>query len=652
LPDHFRTVGDRRLGFRATRHRLARHPSLEDPLPGRWDAGGLRLDGWWSVEDIPPIAESGDGVTAIRLEVPGATAVGARLERRSGERFFGFGIRSDAVERTSGIVECWVGEGPYQLDEYPLVGAITPRWALRQRRDAAYYPVPWALSSHGLGLLVDSPEMSWFELGEEISIEVLSPVLQLRVFAGASQAEVLRRFTEETGRQPYPAAPWFFGPWCQTGHADLVPLEKERRIIDTLLDSGAPLSAVETHMRRLPGGAHEGRRDAERKRTALFHARDLASLTYLNPFVSVEYAKRFDEAAPLLQKTNDLRPFVYPAYAGGREPPVTAEGQLDFRLPQAVAFFAELAREALEDGHDGWMEDFGEYTPPDALAEHNLYPVGFHYAGAMAAAEIAPGRPVARFVRSGWTGAAPHAPLVWGGDPTTCWGFDGLASALTQGLSAGLSGIAFWGSDIGGFFTLGEEELDAELLIRWIQLGACCPLMRTKAEGVSIPDRTRPQIWDPEILPHWRRWARFHTQLSPYLLAAAREYTESGMPLMRHMSLVDGQCRRSDQYLLGPDLLVAPVLSPGVLEREVEVPRGRWVDLWRSAVYDDATGALIMRAPRILDGPAATTIAAPLDEIPILVRLGARIPMLSPSIRTLAAPHEDLEPHWLEFAEP
>lgn len=620
------------------------HPSLAEPPAGVWDDGPPRDPRWVDVSDSAAAVDlSANGVMRVELKLDGASAIGARLSRHSNETFFGFGIRSDEVERTHGVVENWVGEGPYQLPEYPLISAITPRWALRQRRDAAYYPVPWCIGSAGLGVLIDNTELSRFRFDAEWSIEVLSTTLRIRLFKGASVAQVLRKFTDTTGRQPFPAAPWFFGPWIQTGQSNLVLFEEEERIVTVLRDADAPVSAVETHMRRLPAGAHEEHRDAERKRTALFHDYGLASLTYLNPFVSRDYAARIDEALPLLQRRGDGTPYIHDAYIGGREPPVTQEGQLDFTQPGAERFFAELASEAIADGHDGWMEDFGEYTAPDAVcadgssgaATHNLYPVLFHAAGARSAHHA--GKPIARFVRSGWTGAAPHAPLVWGGDPTTGWGFDGLASAVVQGLSAGLSGVALWGSDIGGFFTLGDQELDSELLIRWIQFSALTPLMRTKSEGIAFPPRKRPQIWDPGILPHWRRWAKLHTQLSPYLMDAAAEYVRTGMPVMRHLCLIDPAWRRSDQYLLGPDLLVAPVLEPGQTERQVELPAGRWVDLWRSARYDERTGGLVAGThPVVLDGPGTHVLPAPLEEIPILVRSGAQIPMLPPDVWSLA----------------
>jgi len=125
---------------------------------------------------------------------------------------------------------------------------------------------------------------------------------------------------------------------------------------------------------------------------------------------------------------------------------------------------------AIGDGYDGWMEDFGEYTPTDSVSadgrpgaqEHNLYPVLYHRTAYEAARGA--GRPIARFNRSGWTGSARYSQIVWGGDPTTSFGFDGLTSAVRNGLSMGLSGVSLWGSDIGGFFSIARPELTPEII--------------------------------------------------------------------------------------------------------------------------------------------------------------------------------------------
>jgi alpha-glucosidase (family GH31 glycosyl hydrolase) len=332
-----------------------------EPLDGGYRA---RLDGGITVS----VAPAGDGVAALTIETPGPF-VGARFTARPGERFWGFGERSHAVDLRGRTVENRVGEGPYQLEEYALVEAITPGWAIRRRRDATYYPVPWLLSSRGFGVLVDNDEDSLHRLGTdsagEWSVEVAAAVLRLRVFAGPRPADALRRFTAETGRQPPPAR-WFFGPWFQTGHENEVPIEREVAMVERLRAAEAAVSAAETHMRRLPAGAHVGRRDGERARAAMFHAAGLACLTYFSPVVTEDYEPVFRRAAEqgLLQRGADGEPRTYMGYAGGRNPPLAVQAQLDFTAPGTAELIAELTGEAFEDGFDGWMEDFGEYTPP------------------------------------------------------------------------------------------------------------------------------------------------------------------------------------------------------------------------------------------------------------------------------------------------
>ncbi|MBO0686440.1 MAG: hypothetical protein J2P45_25105, partial [Candidatus Dormibacteraeota bacterium] len=327
---------------------------------------------------LTPLPEPGAG---LRCEVVGEGVVAVFIDASElafraapDERFFGFGERSHRCMLRGEEVEHYVGEGPYQPEEYDLVRAIVPPWGLRERPDATYFPIPWLLSSRGYGVLVDNPETSrhrlCLEAPDRWSVEVEAPALRLRVFAGPRPADALRRLSQQTGRQPFPAAPWFLGPWFQTGHQDLVPLEREAELFRTLQEAGAPASAAETHMRRLPAGAHRGRREDERRRTAQCHANGLACLTYFNAMVSVEFEELFSRAAGggLLQKREDGSPYVFQAYLGGREVPLTEEAQLDFTNPGAESLLEEVFREAVEDGHDGWMEDFGEYTPPDAVS--------------------------------------------------------------------------------------------------------------------------------------------------------------------------------------------------------------------------------------------------------------------------------------------
>jgi hypothetical protein len=204
----------------------------------------------------------------------------------------------------------------------------------------------------------------------------------------------------------------------------------------------------------------------------------------------------------------------------------------------------------------------------------------------------------------------------------------------------GLSGVSLWGSDIGGFFALFENRLSPELLKRWVQFGAVSGVMRTEADGIDIPAKDRPQVWDPGQLENWRRYAKLRTQLYPYLLAAEATYERSGMPLMRHLALAypeDARASgREDEFLFGPDLLAAPVLEPGAGERRLYLPRGRWLDFWRSLAYRERDGSLRIRGARLLGGHRTLELPAPPERLPLLLRAGTILPLLPAGVDTLS----------------
>jgi len=606
------------------------------------------------------IAPDADGVIAVRMEVLGGPhadieAIGVGFEAEAGERFFGLGERASALDHGGKVVENYVADGPYQEEERPVIALFVPPPGFRERDDATYYPVPWLLSSRGVGVLLDNPETSYFRLGTDTasawSLEVtgapegeppLPPpqTLSFRVFAGPTPADVLRRFTDRTGRQPPPAAPWMFGPWIQLGGSTDDRLAQMAK----LRAADAPVSAIQTYTHYLPCGDHVNNRDGERANVETWHASGAAVTTYFNPMICESYEPRFSEAvaAGALTRRADGSPYVY-NYTGST---VFRVGQFDMTKRAGRRAYGRLLGEAVADGHDGWMEDFGEYTPLDAVdargrtgsAHHNHYVVDYH-CGAWKFVRSAK-RPVIRFQRSGWTGAAPCAQVVWNGDPSTTWGFDGLTSALWGGLGMGFSGIAFWGSDIGGFFALGERALTSEMLIRWVQFGAVSGVMRTQHNGFAVPAKVRPQIYDDDQIGNWKRYAKLRTQLYPYIAAAADEYRDSGLPIMRHLALAypdDAEAvARDDEFLFGPDLLTAPVLAPGVTTRDVYLPSGSWIDLWRSGTWDSAAGAFLPEEASVLDGARFVTVPAPLDELPLFVRAGAVLPLLPPDVDTLA----------------
>ena len=604
------------------------------------------------------ITPSDEGVISVEatLDNPaGVTAIGWSFARPAGERFLGFGERSNGADQTGRFVESWNEEGPFSAgDLRPYTESVFgERWQGPPPIPGTNFSMPWFVSSRGYGFLLDSGYPNRFRLkGPAWSAETREPAFRYRVFAGPTIAGALRRFSGATGRQPA-AAKWFFGPWYQpTGDTAF----REKLLTDWRAWD-VPVTVAQTYTHYLPCGHHLGDRQAQRDQVAEYHAQGYMITTYVNSFVCNSHAdgayQEGDRKGYFVKTAlGTTYPVPYIAANANLDAPYSAV--IDFTNPAATAWWQGLIGDALEDGYDGWMEDFGEYVPPDAvmadgrsgLAAHNEYCTRYHEASHELTSAVR-GLDFAQFVRCGYTGTAAVARIVWGGDPTTDESkADGLAAAVSQGLSMGLSGVGFWGSDIGGFHALfTREQTGPELLARWLEFGAFSGIMRTQANGYGRPgdDSVRAQVWDPDVRPIWRKYTKLRTQLFPYIWSAAQEYLETGMPIMRHLALAypdDRRVYRADaeyEYLFGPDLLVAPVTEMGAVTRTVYLPPGEWLNFWDATTYDEATGAFSAKpgAPT-LSGGRTITVDAPLDRIPLFVRAGTCLPMLPSDVDTLA----------------
>jgi alpha-glucosidase (family GH31 glycosyl hydrolase) len=214
------------------------------------------------------------------------------------------------------------------------------------------------------------------------------------------------------------------------------------------------------------------------------------------------------------------------------------------------------------------------------------------------------------FSRAGYTGAGAF-PVHWAGDENSTW--EAYRRSLHAGLSAALSGVLFWGWDIGGF---SEALPSAELYLRATAAAAFSPLMQYHSEyrapGTPSKDRTPWHIGersgDARVVPIYRMFAK------PYLTREASHCVAAGEPLLRPLLLDDPTdpetWRIADQFRLGRDLLVAPVVAEGATVRRLYLPAGDWHDFW--------TGAP-------LTGSRWLTVPAPLDRIPVFIRTGARL---------------------------
>ena len=606
------------------------------------------------------IALSGHGgrlsLDATLSDTTGVSATAAAFTTDSDQHFVGFGERSDRADQTGHKVVTWNEEGPFSPGDLALATdpVFGDRWQGPAFFPGSNFTMPWFVSSRGYGFLLESDWLNGFDLGstrdDAWRVTSREPALRWAVFAGPTPRDVIGRFTAETGRQPTPAS-WFFGPWVQPGPGPAWWREHD-----------VPITVAQTYTHYLPCAAEHGRRRQLRDDVAAWHAQGIKVTTYVNSFVCQNHpdgaygegdSQGFFIQHPL---TGDTYPVPYVAYV---DPPEHLwHGLVDFTDARARAFWQRLVQPALDDGYDGWMEDFGEYVPADAVtsdgrtgvAYHNRYCTDYHRTSHQLT-WLQKGPDFAQFVRCGYTGTARYARIVWGGDPSEDFSkADGLGAAVQQAISIGASGIGYWGSDIGGFHALfTTQRTDPELQSRWLEFGAFSGVMRTQKNGYPRPGpdtytNTRTEVWDPPVLPIWQKYARLRTQLFPYIWQASQQYQNEGLPIMRHLAFVAPDDPKvwspaaEYEYLFGDDLLVAPVIDDGARQREVYLPAGQWIPLWDVLAYDPTSGAFT-RSPQpatAIVGGRTVTVAAPLDQIPIFVRAGACLPMLSEQVNTLA----------------
>ena len=304
-------------------------------------------------------------------------------------------------------------------------------------------------------------------------------------------------------------------------------------------------------------------------------------------------------------------------------------GVVDLTMPEAFGWYKDVIKENLIGlGLRGWMADFGEYLPADAVCcggsgreMHNLWPLLWARCNREAVDECGLGGECVFFMRAGAAGSGAYSTLAWAGDQNVDWSEDdGLPSVITAALSLGMSGFGLHCSDAGGYTTLYGMKRSRELLLRWLEFACFTPVMRTH-EG-NRPDDNVQLYSDEETIRDAARLSRLHSALLPYMKACVAINAEKGVPVMRPLFFDEGADERAYErdnfsYLLGEELLVAPVVKSGEQTRRVYLPRGAWVHLWSGERF---TGGEI-------------TVEAPMGKIPVFYREGCEHEAL---FRTLA----------------
>jgi alpha-glucosidase (family GH31 glycosyl hydrolase) len=325
------------------------------------------------------------------------------------------------------------------------------------------------------------------------------------------------------------------------------------------------------------------------------------------------------EASPLFAEAESRGYLLTTGYergTGGVANYRQGQRHLDFSNPAVGAWWWAAHSELVGLGVGGWWLDGGEGPPAtaklaagDGTRLHNIYDRFRHQAFAEGEAAARPEHRPFLLTRSGAAGMQRFGSTTWSGDINN--DFPTLDAQIPLGLNTGLSGVPYWGTDVGGFFH--SVPSTGELYTRWFQLGAFSPIFRS--HGWVWREHV-PWAYGPEVEAICRRYAELRYRLLPYTYTLAWQAHTRGLPLMRPLVLNYPDDPRAwtldHEYLWGDDLLVAPVTREGATAWPVYLPRGTWFDFWTGARHD---------------GPRGVTIAAPLDRLPLLVRGGAILPL-------------------------
>ena len=570
-----------------------------------------------------------DQVSDFRVELVGppadSIAVGVRCDDDG--TFHGFGEQYNATNQRGEAFQLLVNEQGNGRDGSPgpSVG----------NEHTTYFPMPYYVDARGFGALFDTARRVDVDIGardEEIAwFEVIggAPV-QWRVFHGPTALDVIRQLGDLVGRPAQPPA-WAYNLWmaAQGGWANVlgqasgleaasIPVSafwvQDWAGIRTNFDGGFGVQYVWEPDEALYPNFATGVSD--------LHEAGYKFLTYVNPFIvdpasvreeddPARFSTRFE---PMDQMGLLLKDQMGDTYIELFAPNIPqANAHPDFSNLATGEFINELLKEVIDAYDvDGWMADFGEWVPvdavpgdgSDAIERRNTFPIDWQRANREALEAARPDGDWVMFARSGFTGVQGVAQIHWVGDQETNWGLlDGLPTVVPAMLNLGLAGQPFVTHDIAGF-ARGTGPSTKELFQRWTELGAFTPVMRTH-DGA---DKVNNWRWntDEETTAHFRKFTYVHCALMNDFMMLASEAEETGAPILRHLMLVFPNDREtwdiSDQLMIGDSLLVAPVSEEGATSRSVYFPAGTWYDVW--------TGESVQGGQR-------STVAAPIGNPPV-----------------------------------
>ena len=603
-------------------------------------AGGVRLEvstndpsGRRLIVTLRP-----QGRRAIRVSVrptpsDGVAVVADSFAAGRREAFHGFGGRHNELDERGHALESFVNQS--NVSATPPAGPPDDRYLSPNGPTGAYFVQSSFVSSRPYGFLSLRDELTRWRMASDRSDawQVAASATGLDYVVAPGRApRAIRTLTRLTGRQRVPPR------WALRPQFDRLVRFPAQTPAVYLSEVRRDLRLIERHRLRVAAYRIEAwefiPRSTLRRLIQRFRAQGIRVLLYFRAFVGrdvngTDRPELFDEAVRrgYVATHADGSPYVFQSNF------IADAAMIDFTDPAALRWWSRRIAEALDLGADGFMQDFGEQVLLDmhfhdgstGYTMHNRLPVLYHRATRRAIdryrARHRRRGDVFFYTRTGYSGlpgSVAYEGATWPGDENTDWSRSaGLAAQAPDMLNRGIAGAYGFGTDIGGYFDVGRTSTTKELFLRWAEWAALTPIFRL--HGSVVAGTHAPWTFDAETVRIYRRLTRLHIAATPLIARLWRHAARTGMPIARPLWLAVPGDRRAalqdQQWLLGPDVLVAPVVQEGVRSRTVYFPRGCWVE---------------PQSGRRYGGRALRRVAAPLGRLPYFFRCGTR-PFAAPS---------------------
>lgn len=503
---------------------------------------------------------------------PHRTYIREQFDTTVGEYFYGFGEKFTTFTKNGSTVEIWNADG----------GTCS---------DQSYKSVPFYVSSRGYGVFVNSTDKVSYEVCSDtvskVSITVPGENLEYFVIGGENLTEVLKGYTDITGKPALPPA-FSFGLWLTTSFTTTYDEETITSFIDGMAERDIPLQVFHFDcfwMKGFEWCNFEWDKsqfpDPPAMLKRLHETKGLKTCVWINPYIG-QRSKLFDEGVKggYFIKRTDGSVFQCDEWQPGM-------AIVDFTNPEACEWYASKLKALCEMGVDTFKTDFGERIPTrdivyfdgsDPIKMHNYYTHLYNKTVFNVLKEYYGENKACLFARSA-TAGGQQFPVHWGGDCSAT--YNSMAEVVRGCLSLCISGFGFTSHDMAGF----EATATPDIYKRWAAFG----MFSSHSRLHGNQSYRVPWLFDDESCDVLRFFAKLKGKLMPYIFAQANKTHEIGVPVMRAMVIDfadDPSCLTLDrQYMFGDNILVAPILNDEGIA-EYYVPAGKWTDIITGKVLE------------------------------------------------------------------